>query len=263
MGTSKKILITGGTGGIGSNISKALAEDGHQVIIWDINPDNFEKLKKTITKNEDNFSFEKVDISNQKEVEAAAKKIDNLDILINAAAVLWPVKPFLESDLDEMKKSLDISMWGTINTCFSLMPILKKSSQGKIINFGGGGAAGPRENHLAYSLAKTALVRFTENVSVEYPEIDINIIAPGAHKTNIWKDETFDSEPEKWGDMNQLADFFRFLVSDESNGISGRFINYKDNWDKKDFIKKIKNDPEFLTLRRIDDFQFTKVKKQL
>ncbi|MDI6778006.1 MAG: SDR family oxidoreductase [Patescibacteria group bacterium] len=261
MGVKKNIIITGGTGGIGSNISKALVEDGHRVIIWDINPDNFEKLKNTINQNIDNISFKKVDIGSRKEVEAVAKKIDYLDILINAAAVLWPVKPFLESNLDEMKKSLDISMWGTIYTCYFLMSVLKKSNQGKIINFGGGGAAGPRENHLAYSLAKTALVRFTENISIEYPEININIIAPGAHKTNIWKDEKHDKEPEKWGDMEQLVDFFRFLVGNESDGISGRFINYRDDWNKKDFLEKIKSDPEFLTLRRIDDFQFTRIKK--
>jgi NADP-dependent 3-hydroxy acid dehydrogenase YdfG len=231
------------------------------VIIWGKNPDNFEKLKKMIKKNMNNISFEKVDISNKKEIELAIKKIDDLDILINAAAVLWPVKPFLKSDLVEIKKSLDISMWGTIYACYFLMPLLKKSKQGKIINFGGGGAAGPRENHMAYSLAKTALVRFTENISIEYPWININIIAPGAHKTNIWKNETFEPEPKNWGNMNQLVDFFRFLVGDESNGISGKFINYKDDWNKKYFIEKMKNDSEFLTLRRIDDFQFTKIKK--
>src|SRR3989344_2464323 len=137
----KNILITGGAGGIGSYISKRLVEDGHRVIIWGINYGNFEKLKKTITKNRDNISFVKVDLSNKKEIKIAAKKIDSLDVLINAVAVLWPVKPFLESDLIEIKKSLDISMWGTIYACYFLMPILKKSSQGKIINFAGGGSA--------------------------------------------------------------------------------------------------------------------------
>lgn len=259
--TTKKILIIGGTGGIGSNISRALVEDGHQVIIWGLNLEKFEALKKTIAKNKENVSFEQVDISSQEDIQVATEKISNLDILINAAAVLWPVKPFLKSKLDEMKKSVDVSLWGTINACYFLMPLLKKSTRGKIINFGGGGAASPRENHMSYSLAKTALVRFTENISVEYPEIDINIIAPGAHKTNIWKDESFDSEPEKWGDMHQLINFFRFLVSDESNNISGRFINYKDDWGQETFINKIKTDPEFLTLRRIDDFQFTKINK--
>lgn len=259
--TIKKILIIGGNGGIGSNISKALVEDGHQVIIWGLSVENFETLKKTITKNKENISFERVNIDNQKEIENATKKITKLDVLVNAAAVLWPVKSFLESDLNEMKKSLDISLWGTINACYFLMPFLKKSNRGKIINFGGGGAANPRKNHMSYSLAKTALVRFTENISVEYPQIDINIIAPGAHKTNIWKDETFDSKPEKWGDMNRLINFFRFLVSDESNNISGRFINYKDDWDQEIFINKIKNDQDFLKLRRIDDFQFTKIKQ--
>jgi len=256
----KKILITGGTGGIGSQIVKALAKDGHEITIWSTSPEKFEALKKECA-NFANLQFQKVDIADEKQVHEAAEKIKDLNILINAAAVLWPVKPFLETDLNELKKSIEISMWGTIYTCYFLLPILAKSKNGKIINFSGGGGANGRKDHMAYSLAKTALVRFTENIAIENPEVDANIIAPGAHKTKMWSDEKSDPEPEKWGNMEDLLKFINFLVSEESSGISGRFINFRDDWNKKEFIEKIKADPDFLTLRRIDDFQFTKINK--
>ena len=255
---AKKILITGGTGGIGSQVVKAFTKDGHNITIWSTNSKKFEALKKECA-NSANLQFQKVDIANEKQVGEAAKKIEGLDILINAAAVLWPVKPFLETDLDELKKSIEISMWGTIYACYYLLPALKKSRSGKIINFSGGGGANSRKNHMAYSLAKTALVRFTENLALENPEVEANIIAPGAQKTPMWKDEKSDPEPEKWGDMKELLNFIKFLASDKSNGISGRFINYRDDWSKKEFAEKIKSDSDFLTLRRIDDFQFTKI----
>jgi len=254
--SKKKILITGGTGGIGCNLTKALLDEGHKVIVWARDLKKFEDFSCDISQNSKNISFKNVDVSNKSEVKAAAKEVGDINVLINAAAVLWPVKPFAETGIEELKKAVDISMWGAIYCCYHLLPALK-ANKGKIINFGGGGAANGRKDHMAYSLSKTALVRFTENLAMENPEIEANIIAPGAHKTAMWKDET-EPEPKKWGDMGTLIEFFKFLVGEKSNGITGKFINYKDDWRDPQFIERVKQDPEFLTLRRIDDFQFTK-----
>lgn len=256
----KKILITGGTGGIGSNLVRAFIEDENKIIIWDRNEKSFNELKEKVN-NKDNLFFKKIDVTDIDQVKSAAKEIEELDVLINAAAVLWPVKPFLATDLEEVRKSVDISFWGTVYTCYFLSSILKESQHGKIINFSGGGGANGRVDHMAYSIAKTAVVRFTENLSIENPGLNVNAIAPGAHRTPIWNDEKSEEEPEKWGNMDELVNFFRFLISDESDGISGKFINYKDDWGNPDFRKRLKEEPDFLTLRRIDDFQFTRVKK--
>jgi len=256
----KKVLITGGTGGIGCFITKALLDDGHELIVWARDLKKFEDFSCDISQNSKNISFKNVDVSNESEVKAAAKEVGDINVLINAAAVLWPVKPFAETDMKELRKSIEISMWGTIYCCYYLLPLLK-ASKGEIINFSGGGGANGRINHTAYSIAKTGVIRFTENLALENPEIRVNVIAPGAHKTSIWNDEKSEKEPDKWGDMEHLVDFFRFLVSDKFNGVTGKFINYKDDWNDPAFIEKAKNDPDFLTLRRIDDFCFTKIKK--
>ncbi len=257
----KTILITGGTGGIGSEIVKyLLRKSSYRVIVCGRDLKKFKILENLADKEKGQLTFLKIDFSNPKSIQKALGKIKNVDILINAAAVLWPVKPFVKTDLQEIEKSLRISFWGIIYTCYYLLPILKKSKNAKIINFSGGGGANGRKDHMAYGLSKTALIRFTENLAMENPEIDINIIAPGAHKTNIWCDEKCESEPKKWGNMQELLDFIDFLISKKSNGISGKFLNYRDDWKNGSFTKKAKKDSDFLTLRRIDDFQFTKIK---
>ncbi len=258
---SKKIIITGGTGGIGCRITQSLLLAGHSVTIWSRDEVKFSEYKESLGETGVNLFFKKVDVSNEKEVEAASNEVDDLDILINSAAVLWPTKLFTETGMDELKESIEISLWGTIYACYYLLPKLKGSKKGKIVNFSGGGGANGRKNHMAYSLSKTALIRFTENLAIENPEIDVNIIAPGAHNTGMWNDEKCEVAPDKWGSMDDLISFFEFLVSEKSDGISGRFINYRDDWAKEDFVKKIKNDADFLTLRRIDDFQFTKISR--
>jgi NAD(P)-dependent dehydrogenase (short-subunit alcohol dehydrogenase family) len=252
----KHILITGGTGGIGRHISKALVEAGNHVMVWGNSPELAEEVQKQITKNQDNVSFQTIDVSDQAQVASALKQVEKLDVLINAAAVLWPVKLFLDTNLVELKKAIEINLLGTVYTCYHALPLLQKSSQGKVINFGGGGAADGRQSHMAYSISKTAVVRLTENLVLDHPWIDANVIAPGAHKTAMWQEEKFDQEPEKWGDMEQLIEFFNFLVSDASNGVRGKFIHYKDDWKKPEVLEKIKTDNNFLTLRRIDGLRF-------
>ena len=65
----------------------------------------------------------------------------------------------------------------------------------------------------------------------------------------MWRDEKHDKEPENWGDIERLKDFIVYLCSEKSNGITGRFIHYKDNWETfdKDNLSK-----DMFTLRRVE-----------
>lgn len=239
------ILITGATGGIGEKITQHLATH-HQVIALARSQENLDKLNQQLGQKLTTIS---VDISKRIPLQKALSRVKNLDVLINCAAVLKPVGPFLENDLKEWRETLEINLLGTVYTCYFALPLLLKSPRGKIINFSGGGSAYSRLFHTAYASSKTAVVRFTEILADEYPNLNINVIAPGAYKTKMWKDETADPEPEKWGDMERLKNFIDFLVSEKSDGINGKFIHYKDNWE--DFTPKTLS-KDIYTLRRIE-----------
>lgn len=251
----KTVLITGGTGGIGSQIVQFLLAKQYRVIIWGRSQTKFDTFESALDKATlEQVTFQTVDVSNHAEVELAFQKINNLDLLINAAGVVWPIGKIAEVDLAKFKASFDINFFGTLNTCHYAIPLLLKSPHGKIINFSGGGSAFARENHAAYGCSKTAVVRLTENLALEYPDIDCNVIAPGAHKTPMWNDETFDQEPKQWANMGELLEFIDFLVSETSNGITGKFLHFKDKRDN--MLETIQNNSDLYTLRRIDNFQF-------
>ncbi|OGJ49578.1 hypothetical protein A2335_04245 [Candidatus Peregrinibacteria bacterium RIFOXYB2_FULL_32_7] len=256
----KTVLIIGGAGGIGSFIVKFLLKKNYKVIIWGRSQEKFNILRNQFKLKEvDRIIFDTIDVSDKMRVQEGMQRIKSLDLLINMAGVVWPIGKTAEVNLEQFKTAFEINFFGTLYVCYFAIPLLLKSSQGKIINFAGGGSAYSRENHAAYGCSKTAIVRLTENLSLEYPQLDINIIAPGAHKTPMWQDETFDAKPEQWSNIDELIEFIDFLVSEESNGITGKFLHFKDN--RKNMLEKIKQNSDLYTLRRIDDFNFSKIIK--
>ena len=235
------ILITGATGGIGSELSKHLSR-GNKLFLLDKDLSGLNKLKG------ENIVVLESDVTDFVKLKKTFKKIKDLDILINCAGVLWPVGKLTEIDPIKWETNIRINLIGTAFSCFLSIPLLLKSAKGKIINFAGGGAASGRSYHTAYASAKAGVVRFTESLAEEYPSLDINAISPGRQKTNLCKSETHDKHTG-FGDMNQLISFIDFLISEKSNDITGRFLHYRDNWAELD-PKKLPKD--LYTLRRIE-----------
>ncbi len=115
----------------------------------------------------------------------------------------------------------------------------------KVLLFSGVGASYDRPNFSAYACAKTGLVRLVETLAAEWQDfrIDINILAPGSINTGMTH-QILELGPEIAGDADKRAlqqlenggdslekvlSMVRFLVSNESDGISGRFISAQ--WD--------------------------------
>ncbi len=238
------ILITGATGGIGREITKILSKK-HSIIATSNDTNKLQELKKE----NKNIKIISADISKQAAVKKLFFSITKLDALINTAAILKPVGNFLENDLNLWKKNIEVNLLGTVYINYYAIPFLLKSKKGKIINFAGGGSAFPRPFHSAYASSKAAVVRFSETIAKEYRSLDINIIAPGVHNTKMWEDEVVEEKPKKWADKNALLAFLQFLLSYKSNGISGKFIHYKDDWTnfRPNISKK-----DIYTLRRIE-----------
>ncbi len=250
----KITLITGGSSGIGQKIAQFLLSKGCRVIITSSNKDKLEKSYNKL-KNE----FPDAEINNFVCDIIHNSQIDNLvdflnqnnlvpQVLINCAAILGPLGLFEENDFEKWKNTIHINLIGNALMIKKLMPLLIKTKNSKIINFGGGGAANSRPFHSAYACSKAAMVRLTEILADEYKhKMDINIVAPGAHKTKMWEEENYDAEPDNWADENKLFGLISFLISSKSDGITGRFIHIENDW--QDFTAEISNTERFL-LRR-------------
>jgi len=250
------ILLTGAAGGIGKMIADGLAKESFDLILLDSNAKELILLKqKCISR----VSVETicVDISDYNALKKSLKDVKRIDVLINCAAISGPVGIFTDNNLENWIDAVRINFLGTVYLCYLLIPLLKKSEHGKIINFSGGGSAQPRKFHSAYASSKVAVVRFSETLAKEYPLLDINVISPGPHKTKLWKEQVHETEPDNWGNRKRLVKFIVFLCSQKSHGLTGRFIHVHDAWDK--WIYSQLHD-DMYTLRRIDERLLKKMK---
>ena len=275
---NKKAIITGAGRGIGRVISESFAKQGASLVLISRTESELKETLEIIKPNSPDSFYYVADISNEDEVKSAVEKIKNqfggIDILVNNAGVQNPIGPFYKNNLNEWKRNIEINLFGTLNLTHYLLPYMIDQKKGKIINMSGGGSTSSRPNFSAYAVAKTGIVRFTENLADEVRQfnIDVNAVAPGAVNTQMLE-EVLKAEKlagieynealnrkEKGGNDPQLAaDLICFLASALSDGITGKLISAPwDPWKEELYQNELKNNKDIAVLRRIDNKNFYK-----
>ena len=278
---SKRIIITGGSLGIGFAIAKACAGQGAEVIIAARNQGNLEdSLKKIKSISEKNHIAYSLDVGDLKAIKVFAEWIKNEGLvvngLVNCAGIYGPIGKTPNIDMENFTHAIRINFLGTVYMCSVFSPLLVSSTNKKIVNYSGGGAASPFPNYSAYASSKAAIVRFTENLSRELDDdgFDINCIAPGFVITRLHQEtvgagsemagpgfyENTKKQIEEGGVPPEIAaELTIFLLSEDADGITGKFLSAPwDPWQDKTFQEKLREDNDLATLRRIDDKYFKK-----
>ena len=277
----KRIIITGGSHGIGFAIAKACASQGAEVIIAarDQNSldESLNKIKSTSDKDHLAYSL---DVGDLEAVKGFADWIKNesLEIngLVNCAGGYGPIGKTTIIDMEDFTQAIKINFLGTVYMCSVFAPLLVSNTNKKIVNYSGGGAASPFPNYSAYATSKVAIVRFTENLSRELggDGFDINCIAPGFVITRLHQEtigaglemagtgffENTKKQIEEGGvPPEKAAELTVFLLSPDSDGITGKFLAAPwDPWQEKSFQERLREDDDLATLRRIDNKYFYK-----
>ncbi len=184
-----------------------------------------------------------------------------------------PIGPARRVHAADLSAYLDQHYASTIALISAAAPLLDKSPAPSIVMLSGGGAAGPRAKYTPYAIAKAAGVRLSENIAQEEPAWRMNAVAPGfvARRTH---DSSIAAGKERSGDdpdelrrrlaradsPERAARLIRFLLSDASQGISGRLISAVwDPWERKGWQDQLARSESLGRLRRIDSMQFDEI----
>ena len=185
---NRTAVITGGGQGFGFDTAKRFLESGARVIIWDIDED---LLKSAVNEvNNENLSYDVVDVSNYTQVEKSVSQItskNNIDILINNAGITGPTAPLWEYDVDQWNKIVQINLMGTFNCCRAIVPNMIKNNYGRIVNVASVAGKDGNANASAYSSGKAGAIGLTKSLGKELADknIAVNAVTPAGAKTRI------------------------------------------------------------------------------
>ena len=185
---NKNAVITGGAQGFGLDIAKKFLASGAKVNIWDIDKVQIKKVIKSINNN--NLSFNVVEVTNFNKVDRVVKKItmnSKIDILINSAGITGPTTQLWKYKLKDWNKIIDINLNGTFYCCKSIVPYMIKRNYGRIVNIASVSGKDGNANASAYSSSKAGVLALTKSLGKELANFNIavNAITPAGAKTRI------------------------------------------------------------------------------
>jgi 3-oxoacyl-[acyl-carrier protein] reductase len=182
---SKNIVITGTSRGIGFELAKQFAENGHQVLALSRNSAPLSAI------NHKNITILSVDIANSPDLNKVSDFIKNtwekVDILINNAGKLIN-KPFTELSSEDFLEVYKVNVFAVAEITKLMIPFLQKGSHVVTISSMGGIQGSMKFPGLAaYSSAKGAVITLSELLAEEYKEkqIAFNVLALGAVQTEM------------------------------------------------------------------------------
>mgnify|MGYP002516055716 FL=1 len=235
----KTVLVTGASGGIGSEICRIFAENGFDVIMqYRKNEKAAFALKEEL---EARFGAEVfplcADLSKGGECEKLSKQAlalrSKIDVLVNNAGVSIRNVFQLVEEADA-KRLFAVNIESAMRLCQLILPQMIRRKSGKIVNVSSmwGVSGGSCEVH--YSASKAAMIGFTKALSKEVgpSKINVNCVAPGFIETEMnacFDEETkreiaLESSLQKNGTPRDVAELVFFLSSEKAAFITGQTI---------------------------------------
>lgn len=234
----RKVLVTGGSRGIGRSIALAFAAQGGDVAICARGAEGLDAAMVELKRHGGKAFGMPCDLAEASAaarfVTEAAQALDGIDILVNNASGLG-----VKDDESGWRASIDVDLMATVRATRAAIPFMEKAGGGVIINISSisGLLAVPRT--LPYAAIKAALVNYTmsQGLALAPKRIRVNAIAPGAIEFpgGVW-DKRKTSDPQlyrrtldgmPWGRLGRpedVANVALFLASEMGSWVTGQTI---------------------------------------
>lgn len=240
---NKVCIITGGAKGIGKAISRCLVLNGYRIVIFDIDLKAAIESKNEIEKEckiKNSIEIFEGSAANssdvKKMVDMSLKKFNRIDALVNNAG-LYGIGSIFDESEETWEKFLNINLKGTFLCCKVVLDYMKDKRCGKIVNISS--ISGKKQSIFAcpsYCASKAGVIGLTRCIAAQVAKYNINVncIAPSAVETellfkNLTEDQLLKVKETiplgRFGKPEDIAGAVKFLLSEESDFITGETIN--------------------------------------
>ncbi len=207
---NKIAIVTGASSGIGKEFCKILIEKYNvKVIAVARNEQKLIALKNSSEKINDNLTYKLFDVGVKESWQEFYNYLVNENItpniLINCAGVLPPFKKVEDTTIEEIESVFKSNFFSQVYGVKTIMPLLKKSGDGLIINVSSSSSLCTFGGISAYSSSKSASTFFTQSLASEEKSLKVVVAMPGTTKTDIFKAQQTDEKASKIIDKFALS----------------------------------------------------------
>ncbi len=250
----KVVCITGGSGTLGTAITKGLAEAGAKVFSLNRNKEKSDNVVNQLRKEGLDVHSVICDVLDQesmhKAVDHILSKVEKIDVLINGAggnmpgATIMPHQSIFDMKIDAFKQVTDLNLLGTVIPTIAFARPMVDQKKGCIINISSMAAINPMTRVVGYAASKAAVDNFTKSMAVEFANkygegIRVNAIAPGflvaeqnrslllnedGSLTDRGKTIISQTPMKRFGKPEELISTLLWLCDDRSSFITGIIV---------------------------------------
>ena len=245
------VVITGGTGGLGTAIAAHLAEEGAKVVILGRKAEVGNAIVADIKAKGGEAMFLTTDVMDRSKLEQnladILKAYGRVDALLNAAggnmpgATIGPDGTFFDLKIEEFQRVLELNLTGTVLPTQVFLKPMVEQKKGVIVNFSSMAAFRPMTRVAGYAAAKAGISNYTAFMATEVAKkfgegIRVNAIAPGFFLTE--QNRTLLTNPDgswtqrgqdvirqtpfgRMGRPEELCGTIQYLISDASSFVTG------------------------------------------
>jgi NAD(P)-dependent dehydrogenase (short-subunit alcohol dehydrogenase family) len=247
--TGKRVVVTGGAGGIGLAIAEAFVRSGAQVAIFDRAAEELDGAVRSLSDaGSGSASGIECDLADAKAivrcVDDTASRLGGIDVLVNNAGVGRSV-PLVESSDEYIDSVLNVNLRAVLLMSREVVRVMQRQGSGNIVNISSQAARRGYPEISHYSASKAGVLGFTISLAVELaPTIRVNAVSPGMVETAMMRnniDQTAAQKGISWDEAyaewtspipmrrmqqpDHIAHAVLFLASDEASEITGEALN--------------------------------------
>jgi 3-oxoacyl-[acyl-carrier protein] reductase len=232
-------LITGGARGIGRAAALRIAEEGRDIVIADILPEEAAKTVADIEALGQAAAYIETDVTDEAAVHAAVEstveRLGRLDILVCCAGILGLEQPFLEQTAAQFARVMNINVNGVYYAHQAAIPKMLEHEWGRCVSISSGARAGS-PNQVPYSVSKGAVHSFIAALGNVWPKrnVFVNGVEPSRALTEMvvprFSKEFIDDPGNPMGrysDPEEIAEVVEFLCSERNTYTTGSVWSVK------------------------------------
>ena len=219
---NKRVVILGGSSGIGLAVAEQTASQGAKVVIVS---SNAERVQKAVESLGDNARGHTVDLSDESAIENFFAKFGAFDHLVFTAGDSLHLHDLATTDLKEARRAFELRYWAALAAVKYGSTNIRKG--GSIVLTTGIAGQRPRKGWVVAASVCGTIEALTRALAMELAPIRVNAVSPGVVRTNLWQNMTaaereglFESVGSslpvgRVGEAHDIAQAFLFLMQEE------------------------------------------------